>query len=94
MNEYPLASIPLLGQLGTTLQWLMLINALLIGAVVLLACRTAHLSERVRELEQQLEEKTPDSAPPPPKLSPLADDRPIPLVRHRFGSITELFKHK
>ena len=81
-------------QLGTAFQWLMLINALLVGGVVLLASRAARLSDRVKELERELEARQGANLPAQPRPGPLSDDKPIPLVRHRFGGIAGLFKDR
>lgn len=81
--------LPLLGSLGTLINWLLLLNALLIGMVVFFAHKAAANARRVRELEERIDAMESgdidlldiiDSMPP--SRFPLSDDRPIPLVKH------------
>jgi hypothetical protein len=84
MSDPYVASIPLVSKLGSILSWLLFINALLIGAVVLLAYKVTALRQRVRELEQQLDRDAIPQAPAAQSRSQqeiLADDKPIPIVR-------------
>jgi hypothetical protein len=96
MNEYVVSSLPIVGSMANLVVWLLLMNVLLLGGVILLAYRLASVSERLSQLETgeasesaTLRESVPEQPKPPavhPPLSPVDDDRPIPLVRHRFGS--------
>lgn len=82
--------LPLLGSLGTLINWLLLLNALLIGMVVFFAHKASANARRARELEERIDAMQAgdidlldiiDSMPPPSRF-PLSDDRPIPLVKH------------
>lgn len=94
MNDYFVASIPLINSLGTIVQWLMFVNALLVGAVIVLAFWMSRLRERVHELEEKLDNSTPVPDEPDTQATshPLSDDRPIPLATHRYGDASGLFK--
>ncbi|MCX7718727.1 MAG: hypothetical protein N2111_10065 [Candidatus Sumerlaeaceae bacterium] len=46
-------TIPLIGQLGALVQWLLLLNIVLIGLCVIFGHRAIALSRRVRELEER-----------------------------------------
>lgn len=46
-------TVPLIGQLGALVQWLLLANILLVGACVILGHRAITLARRVRELEER-----------------------------------------
>lgn len=91
MNDFYITTIPVLRRLGTAFQWMMLLNIILIGVVILLANWASSLREKVNELQAQLEAK---DHPPAEglKSDPLNDDKPIPLARHRFGDASGLIK--
>ncbi|MBX7246703.1 MAG: hypothetical protein K1X53_14495 [Candidatus Sumerlaeaceae bacterium] len=55
-------SIPLVRELSSLIQWLLIINVLLIGAVILFAYRTITLSRRVEELEREKQAESPPQA--------------------------------
>jgi hypothetical protein len=65
-------TIPLIGQLGALVQWLLLLNILLIGMCVILGHRVVTLERRVRELEHRdgAEAAADDAAGPPPGGAP------------------------
>ena len=80
MTEY-LNSIPVLDELSNLVKWLLLVNVLLTGMVILFAFRAALYKERIDELESEIAESVSDAL-----HSPLSDDRPIPSMRPRRQS--------
>ena len=46
--------IPVIGELGHLVEWLLVFNIILIGAVILLAFRLAQYKHRVEDLEDEL----------------------------------------
>lgn len=55
MNDY-ITNIPLIQNLSQLVEWLLLINVVLIGAVILLAFRISQYKQQAEELELQLHE--------------------------------------
>jgi hypothetical protein len=62
VSEFYVTTIPLIGRLGTIVQWVFLLNALLIGCVVFFAYRAAALRARVEQLENELSRTQRDHA--------------------------------
>jgi hypothetical protein len=94
LNEYVTTSIPLIGRLTTLLTWLLFINTLLIGAVILLAYRSVGLTRRIHELESEQQPREPDSTAGKHQEHSIDDDRPIPLARHRYGDASKLLHRR
>lgn len=97
MTSSVAASFPLIGQLSTIINVLLFLNSLLAGAVILFAFRAVTLGDRVRKLEARLAQESedglqrnPDVQPGVSQPSPLSDDQPIPLARHRYGDASGL----
>lgn len=94
-GDSPAFSLPLISNLGALVQWLLFINILLVGVIILLAARLSAVERRLRDAQDPAggvsgdEEDDPEvddldfpSAPPHRRI-PLSDDRPIPLVRDK-----------
>ena len=64
MSDYYVSSIPVIGELGTLMLWVLAVNVLLVAGVVFFAYRAATLRSRVEELEARLAEQRPGPAAP------------------------------
>lgn len=64
MSDYYVSSIPIIGELGTLMLWVLAVNVVLVAGVVFFAYRTATLRSRVEELEAKLAQQSPESAAP------------------------------
>ncbi len=92
-GDSPAFSLPLISNLGALVQWLLFINILLVGVIILLAARLSALERRLRDAEAQAAGSPEDAyrevdeldfpTAPTPRRIPLSDDRPIPLVRDK-----------
>lgn len=60
MNDF-LSHIPLIKNLTDLVEWLLLLNAVLTGAVILLAFRATAYKQRAEELESELNEAIGDT---------------------------------
>lgn len=94
MSDFVTTSIPLIGRLTNILTWLLFINTLLVGGVILQAYRAIGLRRRIEELEEQLNGKRAGVAANEPTqfYTAIEDDRPIPLAKHRFGDASKILK--
>lgn len=75
MNEY-LNALPVVDELSNLVRWLLVVNVLLTGGVILFAFRAAMYKERIEELEAELGASVGDAL-----SSPLSDDQPIRATR-------------
>jgi len=66
MTEY-LNSIPVMDDLSNLVKWLLVVNVLLTGGVILFAFRAAMYKERVEELEAELAKSVTDVMSEPSK---------------------------
>jgi hypothetical protein len=57
MNDSFVTTIPFIGTLASITQWILLLNVVLIGLVILFAYRAAALKARVEDLERQLHDR-------------------------------------
>lgn len=70
-----LTNIPLISNLSHLVEWLLLFNVLLTGAVILLAFRAAHYKQRAEDLESELRDSIRET------ISRESPDQPV--VRRR-----------
>lgn len=57
MNDSFVTTIPFIGRLTSITHWVLLLNVVLIGLVILFAFRAAALKTRVEQLERELHER-------------------------------------
>ncbi len=70
-----MSAFPAFQDLSRIIAALMIVNAVLVGLVILFAYRAFLYKERLRELEAAN-----SCTLPPPEPTPLSDDKPIPSV--------------
>lgn len=74
MSDF-LTNIPLIKSLTELVEWLLLLNVLLTGAVILLAFRATHYKRQAEELESELNEAIGMT------ISRETPDQPVPRKR-------------
>jgi hypothetical protein len=64
MTDSVVTAIPLIARLGAIVQWLLVLNAVLVGVIILLIFRQNAMREELRQLREKSQDAPPDQELP------------------------------